>query len=466
MASRDFAFDSPLTLPCGLVLRNRVVRAAAFAGGSVAEQAAALGEAARGGAALVTVAYSSVSRDGRTFAAQLLLDPAAPPAGLAEIARSVHDGGALVVFQLTHAGSFSDPTLTGSGEGAVGARPPAPPLPPPAPSALFEPALLGWPRACSEEDIARLERDFAGAARLACAEGDSGGGGGGGADGVELHLGHGYLLSQWLSPKTNVRTDAHGGSAARLRFPMRVVRAVRAAIGARKALFVKLNVDDGFAGGVAPADVAATVRELCAEPGLVDGLVPSGGWVSKNGFFMLRGTVPRGAMARAFARTGHLAKAAALAVLGRWLVPEIPFRPGFLLDGARAVLREARAAAAAAAGGEVGRADAAVPVIAIGGFVSLADVEVALAEGFAGVQMARALIREPALVRRWRRHAEARRRGGEKEGEGDGSDSPCSHCNACTLAALAPDEPARCVERAAPDVEEAAEAGAAGVGRR
>ena len=129
-----------------------------------------------------------------------------------------------------------------------------------------------------------------------------------------------------------------------------------------------------------------------------------------------------------------------LALLGRWLVPELPFSEGFLLSGARAVLRAARAAAAEAGGGANGGSAApAVPVLAIGGFTSLAGVEAALAEGFAGVQMARALIREPALVRRWQRERAA--------GSGGVAASACSHCNKCVLASLAPELPARCVER-------------------
>ncbi len=262
----------------------------------------------------------------------------------------------------------------------------------------------------------------------------------------------GYLLSQWLSPTTNNRTDEHGGSAEnRVRFPLRVARAVRAAIGPRKALFVKLNVDDGITGGVTPDDVACTVRALCTESGLVDAIIPSAGFVNKNGFFMLRGTVPRAGMIRALARTS-VSKALALAVLGRWLVPELPFEPRFLLEGARRVLGIAGAAG--------------VPVIPVGGYVDLQGVEDALQEGFSAVQMARALIREPSLVRRWRRHASATHV--VLEGQDapmpsaprseDGGPSLCIHCNMCVLAALTPDITARCVERgsAPTDIEDVA----------
>jgi hypothetical protein len=121
-------------------------------------------------------------------------------------------------------------------------------------------------------------------------------------------------------------------------------------------------------------------------------------------------------------------------------VPELPFEPRFLAEGARAVLAEARG----------------VPVFAVGGYVALEAVAAALGEGFAGVQMARALIREPDLPKRWLAAAAADGGGG---GGGDGSagaaapppQSRCSHCNRCVLAALTPAAPARCVER---DVEE------------
>ena len=404
---------TPLVLPvCGLTLRNRLIRAAAFAGGSVTEQAETHGEAARGGVALSTVAYTAVSADGRTFASQLLLREEAPPAGLAAIAEAAHVAGGLLCVQLTHAGGFADRALC-AGSPAL------------APSAHFDVASFSYPRACSAGDMDRLVADFAGAARCACLSGA--------ADGVEVHLGHGYLLSQWLSPLTNSRADEHGGSAEnRLRFPLRVVRAVRDAIGAKKAVFVKLNVDDGFAGGVTLADVAYFASQLCSERGLLDGLILSAGFVNKNGFFMLRGRVPRAAMVRALARESY-GKAAALALLGRWLVPELPFSEGFLLAAQRSVLAAVRGAG--------------IPIIAVGGFVSLTGVEGALSDGFAAVQMARALIREPDLPLRWERHAINAAGGGAGGDASAAANSLCSHCNACVVAALAPDMPARCIER-------------------
>jgi len=360
---------------------------------------------------MTTIAYTSVAEDGRTFDSQLILSPQHAPADLPEIARAVHKHSALLCFQLTHAGGFASRELL-HGEAQL------------APSSAWD-VTTPWrrTRAITLEEMDRIKADFVAAAETAVGFGE--------ADAVEVHLGHGYLLSQWLCPWLNWRTDGHGGSAAaRLRWPLEIVRAVRTAIGPNKGLIIKLNVDDGFWGGVTPEDVAVTVAGLCAEPGLVDAIVPSAGFVSRNGFFMLRGTVPRPGMARALARSSVI-KSYAFTLFGPWLVPELPFEPRFLLEGARLVL-----AAAAPAG---------VTVIAIGGYSELGHVEAALAEGFAGVQMARALIREPDLVARWLASV--------KTGQ-EAEPSRCIHCNTCVLAALTPDVPARCPERPPVDVED------------
>lgn len=494
MAAAGLLFDTPLTLPCGLTLKNRIIRAAAFAGGTVTEQASTHAEIAAGGAALTTVAYTAVSSDGRTFAAQLLLTPSGAPSDLSAIARAVHAHGCLLSFQLTHAGGFAEKALIdrrgvpppggGAAAAAAAATPPDPAAGdsrPIAPASVFDIATLSWPRQATAADMDRLERDFATAAGIAVGAGE--------ADAVELHFGHGYLLSQWLCPLTNTRRDEHGGSIDnRMRFPMRVARAVRAAIGPKRALFVKLNTADGFEGGISLEDACAVAAALAREPGLCDGIIPSAGFVNKNGFFMLRGSVPRGAMVEALALSSR-SKSWALSMLGRWLVPEIPFTPRFLLDGARAVLTAVAAAgcaagSAAAAGGAAGAATASgaasdaalgssapsaaaaapppsmrVPVIPVGGYVDLPGVEGALAEGFGAVQMARALIRNPSLVLEWQAAAAAAATAATAAGasEVDASAvaaaapaSACSHCNVCVIAALNPAIGSRCVERPPP----------------
>lgn len=157
-------FDQPLTLPCGLKLRNRVIRAAAFAGGGITEQAGTHGEVSAGGAALTTVAYTSVSRDGRTFPSQLLLTHEDARKDLCRIARAVHRHGGLLSFQLTHAGSFAEKKLflpiqqqpqtaadtTKTTPGAL-----VTPTKAVAPSPIFDLSTLSWPSEASEVDMDR-----------------------------------------------------------------------------------------------------------------------------------------------------------------------------------------------------------------------------------------------------------------------------------------------------------------------
>ena len=280
---------TPLRLR-GLTLRNRVVKAATFEAGCDEHGAPKPclvdhhREVAAGGTALTVVAYGSVSRDGRSFATQLLLSEAARP-GLTALTAAVHAESGAAALQLTHAGSFAKPHLSGTAAGG----------PQLAPSRIFNPAGFNWARAMDRADMDRVVADFAAAALLAleC-----------GFDALEIHLGHGYLLSQFLSPFSNRREDEYGGTslANRMRFPLEVLRAVRAAAsmhskggggggGGGAPILVKFNLGDGFTGGQSLSDAIALAAVLHAE-GVADLLVPSGGWVTRNGLFMLRGGVP------------------------------------------------------------------------------------------------------------------------------------------------------------------------------
>jgi 2,4-dienoyl-CoA reductase-like NADH-dependent reductase (Old Yellow Enzyme family) len=261
---------------------------------------------------------------------------------------------------------------------------------------------------------------------------------------------------------------------------------------------VQLNADDGCSGGVTLDDAVFFSRAIAAA-GTVDVIVVSCGLVQRNGFFMLRGNVPLRRMASALASTS-LVKAAAVLLFGRWAVPRVHWGHCFLRDSALRVLREVTAAndAAAAATSDASQTGAPqrrrVGVMLVGGVASLADVELALADGFCGVQMARALIREPDFVNRVRTELQQLRllprepdvhtaasayeslvvpRDGTSGGGGtaagtsrrrsDGGDggarvrgtdggaavvrdcvSLCTRCNECVLAALSPTVSSRC----------------------
>lgn len=361
----------------GLRLRNRILKPATFEGmcpGGLVSDALVEHhrEVAAGGAALTTVAYASISPDGRSYATQLLLRPEAAP-GLSRLADAVHREGAAVALQIGHCGYFASPRV-------IGRRPLGA-------SRLFNTYGLAFARPATEEDLARVVADFASAARLARSAG---------MDAVELHFGHGYLVSQFLSPYTNRRTDRWGGSLAnRSRLAVEVLRAARAAVGPGFPILLKVNLRDGFAGGLELDESIEVARLL--EAGGATALVLSGGFVSRTPLYMLRGEVPVSRMAagqeRWHARIG-------LHLFGRLLVQAYPYSEGFFLEEARSM-----------------RAAVRLPLVLLGGVKSMATVDRALSAGFDLVGMGRALLHDPALPRKLER--------------GEVTASGCVPCNEC-----------------------------------
>eukprot|EP01043_Picozoa_sp_COSAG02_P033374 COSAG02_NODE_2274_length_9257_cov_21.945840_2_plen_510_part_00 len=408
---------APLRLR-GLTLRNRVVKAAAFEAGcdrsgvplpSLIEHHR---EAAAGGAALTTVAYAAVSADGRSFATQLLLTrTSAVREGLMQLVRAVHSEGGAVAVQLTHAGSFAKPHLTGLNGRQI------------APSAIFNPAEFNWAREMTRSDMRRIVSDFATAAALAteC-----------GADAIEVHLGHGYLLSQFLSPYSNRRSDEYGGPIGnRMRFPLQVLHSVRTAVGSNVPLLVKFNLGDGFAGGQ-PLGDAIELAKAMHEQGV-------GGWITRNGLFMLRGDV---ALREMILAQPAVTLRWSLRLFGRFYVPSLAWKPHFFDQAASELLRILPANA---------------NVCLLGGLSSRRGMESALAKGFRVVSVARMLLREPDIVHRMQRQAEAQALAlamGSQDIQVSEEDvvSQCSHCNLCIVESAMAERPVRCVERDIEDV--------------
>ena len=207
MSDRPTLF-SPFAIH-GLALRNRVTMAPLFLGyagpdGTVNQLVLDHYEKmAESGAALIVVENASVDPGGQGSPLMLRVDDDTFITGLAGLARVIHGAGALVFQQINHAGRY-----------ALSRKRIAP-----------SPVKLGdiTPREMTAKDINRMVRAFADAAiRVKKA----------GFDGVELHGGTGYLLSQFISPRLNRRTDAYGGTPEkRMRFPLEVVDAVRTAVG-------------------------------------------------------------------------------------------------------------------------------------------------------------------------------------------------------------------------------------------
>jgi len=359
-------------------LRNRIVKCATYEtrtrDGLVTDDLIAWHrEFTRGGVAMTTLAYCSASADGRTFPDQIWMRDAAVP-GLRRFCDAMHADGAAAAIQIGHAGFFADPRATGTR--------------PAGPSRQFSLHARTLARAMSDADLDRVTEDFANAARLAVAAG---------FDGLEVHCGHGYLLSQFLSPWNNRRTDRWGGDlAGRASFPRRVLRAVREATGSHVAIWAKLNMDDGFAAGL-PLHEGVAIARLLEQDGQVDALQLTGGHTTKTPMYLMRGDSP---LDELFTRDPSRLRRTAMRLLGPLLLKNYPFEEAFFLDAARHV-----------------RAAVGLPLMLLGGVNRLETMERAVAEGFGLIALGRALIRTPDLVRRF--------------AEGRATDSGCTHCNLC-----------------------------------
>ena len=360
-----------------LRLRNRIIKAATFEGvmpkGAVTDELVAFHAAvARGGAAMTTVAYCSVSPGGRVHRNTLVMTEERVP-DLRRLTDAVHAEGALASAQIGHAGLVAN---TRSNRAATLA-----------PSTRFSAPAMGVVRAATAAQLDEVVGDFERATRVAVAAG---------FDAVEVHLGHNYLLSSFFSPNLNRRHDGLGGSVEnRARFPRRVVEAVRRAAGDEVAVLAKLNMADGVPKGLW-LDESLQIAALLEADGHLDALELTGGSSLLNGMYFFRGEVP---MAEFIAAQPRMV-GWGLRVLGHRIFPEYPFEEAFFLPMARQF-----------------RAALSMPLILLGGINEMATIDGALAEGFEFVAMARALLREPDLP--------------NKLAQGQSATGLCIHCNKC-----------------------------------
>jgi 2,4-dienoyl-CoA reductase-like NADH-dependent reductase (Old Yellow Enzyme family) len=195
---------------------------------------------AAGGIGLVIVEATLVRDDGRMFAANLSLDQDSQIPRFRLLSRAIKEAGARVGIQLAHAGRRADPSLTGSQ--------------PIGPSPIPDPLRKIVPRELREEEVPGLAQDFAAAAERAREAG---------FELVSLHMAHGYLLHQFLTPLANQRQDRYGGDAkGRLRFPQDVVEGIRKTLGPRIVLSCRISSEDGVEGGLKLSDTCQIAKRL------------------------------------------------------------------------------------------------------------------------------------------------------------------------------------------------------------
>lgn len=363
--------DSLLFIPVTLgplTLRNRSIRSAAFEsmcpGNVPSPQLLDYHRSvAAGGVGMTTVAYAAVTRSGLSFDRQLWMRPEIVP-GLRELTDAVHAEGAAASIQLGHCGNMSHKSICGC-------------LPVGASSGfnLYSPTFVRGLRA---DELPEMAKAYG---RSVCLAREAG------FDAVEIHAGHGYLISQFLSPSTNHRKDEFGGTLAnRMRFMEMVMEEVMKAAGNDMAVLVKMNMRDGFRGGMEldeSLQVAKKLQELGAHA-----LVLSGGFVSKAPMYVMRGEMPIRTMT--YYMTCWWLKYG-VRLVGKYMIPSVPFREAYFLEDALK-FREALD----------------IPLVYVGGLVSRQKIEEVLNHGFEAIQMGRALLNEPDFVNRMRREENAR----------------------------------------------------------
>ncbi len=377
-----------------LQIKNRFVRSATYNA-----MAAETGEVtdgivrraqqlAMGDVGLIISGLLYVHPVGRAFRYQAGIHKDDMVPGLKKVVEAVHQQGGRIAFQLAHAGRQTT-------KGVIGQTPLGPSAKGRDPVNFFKPKRM------TEEQIRQVIQAFRKAAQRAVEAG---------ADAIQLHAAHGYLISQFLSPFFNDRSDAWGGSDEnRFRFLKEIVLETRQILPQGMPLLVKLNTHDYTPQeGVTPPLAAKYARWLAELE--IDGLELSCGTTIYSFMNMCRGDVP---VDELLGGLPWWKKPVGMRIL-KGLVGRYDLEEGYNLEAAKMIKP----------------ISGNVPVFLVGGLRRVAHMERVLEQGYADfISMSRPFLREPFLVKRI------------KEGKTD--TASCESCNKC-LAAAANDLPVRC----------------------
>jgi len=319
-------------------LKNRFVRAATWEGLATKEGEATakliemMVSLAKGGVGLIISSHSYVSKEGQGTPWQLgVYDDKLIPK-LLEMTSAVHENSGKIFMQLAHAGLYAEVSLTGQPALAVSDHNDFP---------------EGSIKTITSEDIKRLVVSYSQAAKRAQKAG---------FDGIEIHSGHGYFLSQFLSPAYNRRQDEYGGDIDnRARIHLQIYNAIREVVGNDYPILIKMNCADFIENGLT-IDHSLQAAKLFADVGF-DAIEVSGGII----------------------RTGRLS----------------PSRPGITAEDKEAYFKEyARRF----------KSEIKIPLILVGGLRSFEVADKIIVDGIADyISMSRPLIREPDLINRWQK---------------------------------------------------------------
>ena len=377
-----------------LELRNRLIKAGTYEGktpnGMPGEQLRDFHRGiAEGGIGMTTLGYCTIEADGRINNQMMYLhDGIKEP--LSAIIADLQATGARVSGQMTHCGNFSKNRDLQRLKRPLG---PSRQI-----NMLGIPAGLPIAGAMTHKDIDYMVQAYHDAARFMKSVG---------FDAVEIHFSHGYGLSQFISPKTNRRSDEYGGSLInRMRLPLRVLEAVRKAVGDDFPIIGKMGLTDGIRDGL-HEDEAIEVAALYDKGG-IDALITSGGTSSFNVMKMFRGpSIHHGMIEQEkniIAKTG-------LKLLGPKMFKNYPYHELYFRDGANRVRDRVNC-----------------QLIYIGGCSTMESLEQVMADGIDFVQLGRPLLKDPAYARHAKAALDANR----------SYDSGCTHCNRCVALIDAP----------------------------
>jgi 2,4-dienoyl-CoA reductase-like NADH-dependent reductase (Old Yellow Enzyme family) len=332
---------------------------------------------ATGNIAMTTVSYGAVSPDARTFREQMYMHSRSLEK-LKLLASKVHKAGGKVAMQLTHCGYFTKNKDIKK---------------PLAPSKIFNEygfmSGIVFSKEMTKSDMQNVSNNFAEAALKLKKIG---------FDAVEIHMGHGYLLSQFLSPWTNKRKDEYGGSIEnRVRFPLEVLKNVISKVGEDFPVLVKLNLSDGFKGGFTLEECKYVAKEL--EKNGCTAIVLSGGFTSKTPFYLMRGDIPLKGMIK---NGASLAEKITMALFGPFIIKKYQFTPNFFLSQAKEI-----------------RKSVALPLTYLGGVDSKTGIEEILNAGFDFIALARPLIHDSNFLIKIENNSIEK--------------SACTRCNECVV---------------------------------
>ncbi len=342
-------------------LRNRTIRSAAFEamcpGHRPSKELFDYHTAvARGGIGMTTVAYAAVCQSGLSFENQLWMREEIVPE-LKELTDAIHAEGAKASIQLGHCGNMSHKSICG-----------CLPLGASRGFNLYSPTFVQKMTRKQMEEVADA---YGKAVELAIAAG---------FDAIEIHAGHGYLISQFLSPYTNRRRDEFGGSLEnRMKFMRMCIEKVVAAGKGKVALFAKLNTRDGFKGGQETdelIEVAKVLRELG-----IEAIVLSGGFVSRHPMYVMCGQFPVKTIVHYFPWKQWWLKLG-VTLGGKIVAPTVPFKKLFFMEDSL----------------KFRNAMPDFPFVYVGGVIDRKSADQAIDNGFPMIQMGRAVLEDTDFV--------------------------------------------------------------------